>query len=78
MNRNVEWVTSNAEGLIWHRVVRPYPYARVLGHIVFYTLRGAKRASMWRAYRSTEDTTPRMCFTLREAIDHVELDSVTA
>lgn len=71
--RNVEWVTNNTRGLVWIRRVRG---GRTLGMIVFYTMRGHERASMWRAVRTTEDTTPRMCFTLREAIDHVELDSV--
>ena len=71
-----EWVAVNNRGLIWDRVLRgPDGITRVLGRIVFYTLRRADRASFWRAQRVAGlDLEPRSCLTLQEAIDWVEVE----
>lgn len=72
MTKYAEWVTNNAYGLIWDRKCGD----RILGRIVFYTFRGSERASFWRALRAG-DKEPHSCFTLKEAIDWVELEPPT-
>lgn len=70
---NIEWVPDDKWGTRWMRRVRN---GRILGGIVFYTLRGSDRASFWRAYRAPtfEKDDSRSCFTLQEAIDWVEVE----
>jgi hypothetical protein len=70
---NIEWVPDDNWGTRWIRRVRN---GRILGGIVFYTLRGHKRASFWQAFRapSFDGEDKRSCFSLQEAVDWVELE----